>query len=88
MRRTLAVVALAASVAACGGSDDGPVADLGRAACADLRSGMSITQVAAGGLDAGLSRKRVAAALVLGTENECPEYRDDLQATAVPSWLD
>lgn len=85
----MAVLVLAAVMfAGCGDDSDGPLADLGPAACADLDNGMSFFQVAQGGMDSGLSRKQVAAALVLATEDHCPEWRDELQATDIPSWLD
>ena len=75
-------------VSACGGDPDGPVADLGSAACADLRDGLTITQIVNAGLENGLSRKRIAAALILGTENDCPEFKDELAKTPVPAWVD
>lgn len=75
---------------ACGGSDDrGPLRELGVAACKDRRAGLSFFQIAQGGLKSGLDRKEIASSILLGIEDECPEFKDEFQETLIyQEWLD
>ena len=86
-RLTSTVVLAVATLTGCG-EDETTTDRLEAAACADLRAGMTVSQVAKSGVRNGLSRERVAAALVTGIRDECPEFQDDLDGSPVPGWLD
>lgn len=87
----LTIVA-AAMLTACG-SDAASIRaeqkELKAAVCSDLRAGLSILQLARGGVDAGMSEKEVARTMLLAITEQCPEFEADFKASFVyTDWLD
>lgn len=79
---------LAISVVFSNASDEpsGPLERLGVAACRDLDNGLSLFQIASGGLDSGMSRSDIKHSLVLGIEKHCPQYREQFRRSMI--WTD
>lgn len=89
MRWLAVLMTLALTFSACGGSDDGPLTDMGEAAC-NLRDGHDMQAMANSALRSpnNLGKKRIASAILLGVENECPEFRDQFwDGSLLPEWM-